>query len=78
MSQSSDLTYSDAFNRSSESNCPNAYCYAYDESSGTAIHTCATSNNADYTVTFCPSASQDTTNGAYVLGPIANGTSLTL
>ncbi|EPT04616.1 Osmotin thaumatin-like protein [Fomitopsis schrenkii] len=53
-------------------NCPNAYCYAYDESSGTAIHTCATSDNAEYTVTFCPSASQDTTNGAYVLGPVAN------
>ncbi|EGN91839.1 hypothetical protein SERLA73DRAFT_173302 [Serpula lacrymans var. lacrymans S7.3] len=35
-------------------NCPNSYCYAYDESSGTAIFTCDASLNADYTVTFCP------------------------
>ncbi|EGO03963.1 hypothetical protein SERLA73DRAFT_175668 [Serpula lacrymans var. lacrymans S7.3] len=35
-------------------NCPNSYCYAYDESSGTALWTCPASSNADYTVTFCP------------------------
>lgn len=35
-------------------NCPNSYVYAYDESSGTALWTCPSSSNADYTVTFCP------------------------
>ncbi|KAH9936903.1 thaumatin-like protein [Amylocystis lapponica] len=35
-------------------NCPDAYAYAYDEHSGTALWTCASSNAADYTVTFCP------------------------
>ncbi|KAH9947762.1 thaumatin-like protein [Amylocystis lapponica] len=35
-------------------NCPNSYAYAYDENSGTALWTCASSNAADYTVTFCP------------------------
>ncbi|KAJ7935886.1 thaumatin-like protein [Mycena leptocephala] len=35
-------------------NCPNAYAYAYDESSGTALWTCPTSKNAAYTITFCP------------------------
>ncbi|KAJ7846051.1 thaumatin-like protein [Mycena olivaceomarginata] len=35
-------------------NCPNAYAYAYDEPSGTALWTCATSKNAAYTITFCP------------------------
>ncbi|KAJ6449339.1 thaumatin-like protein [Mycena sanguinolenta] len=34
--------------------CPNAYAYAYDESSQSALWTCATSKHADYTVTFCP------------------------
>ncbi|KAI5116716.1 hypothetical protein M0805_000825 [Coniferiporia weirii] len=34
--------------------CPDAYAYAYDESSGTALWTCSASLNADYTVTFCP------------------------
>ncbi|KAJ3492257.1 hypothetical protein NLI96_g154 [Meripilus lineatus] len=37
-----------------KNNCPNSYAYAYDESSGTALWTCPTSSNADYTVTFCP------------------------
>ena len=37
-----------------KSNCPNSYAYAFDESSGTALWTCPTSLNADYTVTFCP------------------------
>ncbi|KAF8964742.1 thaumatin [Flammula alnicola] len=37
-----------------KSNCPNAYAYAFDESSGTALWTCNSSLNADYTVTFCP------------------------
>lgn len=35
-------------------NCPDAYAYAYDESSGTALWTCSTSLAADYTLTFCP------------------------
>ena len=37
-----------------ENNCPNAYAYAYDESSGTALWTCDSNLRADYTVTFCP------------------------
>jgi len=40
-----------------KSNCPNSYAYAYDESSGTALWTCASDLNADYTVTFCPPSS---------------------
>ncbi|KAJ7325936.1 thaumatin [Mycena albidolilacea] len=36
-------------------NCPNAYAFAYDEPSGTALWTCPTANNAAYTITFCPS-----------------------
>ncbi|KAI0749521.1 Osmotin thaumatin-like protein [Daedaleopsis nitida] len=34
--------------------CPNAYAYAFDESSGTALFTCDASKAADYTITFCP------------------------
>ncbi|KAI0942869.1 hypothetical protein AcV7_002164 [Taiwanofungus camphoratus] len=37
-----------------KNNCPNSYCYAYDESSGTALWTCDASLSADYTITFCP------------------------
>ncbi|KAI0268641.1 Osmotin thaumatin-like protein [Gloeopeniophorella convolvens] len=37
-----------------KSNCPNTYVYAYDESSGTALFTCPSSAQADYTITFCP------------------------
>jgi len=37
-----------------KSNCPNTYVYAYDESSGTALFSCASSNQADYAITFCP------------------------
>ncbi|THU84946.1 thaumatin-like protein [Dendrothele bispora CBS 962.96] len=37
-----------------KSGCPNSYVYAYDESSGTALWTCDSSLNADYTLTFCP------------------------
>lgn len=40
--------------RLTEGNCPNAYAYAYDESSGTALFTCGTSFASDYTLTFCP------------------------
>ncbi|KAF5385532.1 hypothetical protein D9757_006730 [Collybiopsis confluens] len=36
-----------------ESNCPDSYAYAFDESSGTALWTCS-NIAADYTVTFCP------------------------
>ncbi|KAI0072911.1 thaumatin-like protein [Panus rudis PR-1116 ss-1] len=35
--------------------CPNAYAYAFDESSNTALFTCDSNLNADYTLTFCPS-----------------------
>ncbi|KAJ7093874.1 thaumatin-like protein [Mycena belliarum] len=35
-------------------NCPRAYAYAYDESSGSALWTCPSSKQAGYTVTFCP------------------------
>ncbi|KAI0314492.1 thaumatin-like protein [Amylostereum chailletii] len=37
-----------------KSNCPNSYVYAFDEASGTALWTCDSSLNADYTITFCP------------------------
>ncbi|OJT05467.1 Pathogenesis-related protein 5 [Trametes pubescens] len=36
------------------SNCPNSYAYAFDESSGTALFTCDSALQADYTLTFCP------------------------
>ncbi|EKM57391.1 uncharacterized protein PHACADRAFT_255113 [Phanerochaete carnosa HHB-10118-sp] len=36
-------------------NCPDAYAYAFDESSGTALWMCDSGLNADYTLTFCPS-----------------------
>ena len=54
-----------------EGNCPNSYCYAYDESSGTALWTCASDLAADYTVTFCPDSSEDGPNGVAILGPPA-------
>ncbi|KAG9128406.1 hypothetical protein FRC07_013746 [Ceratobasidium sp. 392] len=34
--------------------CPKSYAYAFDEGSGTALWTCAGSNQADYILTFCP------------------------
>ncbi|KAB5587815.1 putative effector protein [Ceratobasidium theobromae] len=34
--------------------CSRSYVYAYDESSKTALWTCAASKQADYTLTFCP------------------------
>ncbi|KAF8202615.1 thaumatin-like protein [Mycena galopus ATCC 62051] len=37
-----------------KNNCPNAYAFAYDEPSGTALWTCPTNKNAAYTITFCP------------------------
>jgi len=37
-----------------KSNCPDSYAYAFDESSGTALWTCASTLAADYTITFCP------------------------
>ncbi|CAE6411161.1 unnamed protein product [Rhizoctonia solani] len=46
----SGIQYYDYF----KSRRPNSYVYAYDESSGTALWTCATSKKADYTLTFCP------------------------
>lgn len=41
-------------NTQTESNCPNSYAYAFDESSGTALWNCDSSLQADYTLTFCP------------------------
>ncbi|THH30492.1 hypothetical protein EUX98_g3709 [Antrodiella citrinella] len=37
-----------------KSNCPDAYAYAYDESSESALGICDASLEADYTITFCP------------------------
>ncbi|KAF7342100.1 hypothetical protein MVEN_01797300 [Mycena venus] len=37
-----------------KNNCPDAYAFAYDEPSGTALWTCSTRLNAAYTITFCP------------------------
>ncbi|KAG8854679.1 hypothetical protein FRB96_007364 [Tulasnella sp. 330] len=37
-----------------KNNCPNSYVYAYDESSGTALWTCPSAAEPNYTVTFCP------------------------
>ncbi|KAI0761381.1 thaumatin family-domain-containing protein [Trametes elegans] len=45
-------------------NCPNAYAYAYDESSNTALWTCDSGLNADYTLTFCPSGTSNASSAA--------------
>ncbi|GAA6030922.1 hypothetical protein JCM8097_008937 [Rhodosporidiobolus ruineniae] len=37
-----------------KSHCSDAYAYAYDESSQSALWTCDHSLGADYTITFCP------------------------
>jgi hypothetical protein len=37
-----------------EGMCPNAYAYAYDESSNTALWTCDSGLAADFALTFCP------------------------
>ncbi|KAK7045048.1 thaumatin [Favolaschia claudopus] len=37
-----------------KNNCPDAYAFAYDEPSGTALWTCPKSANAAWTITFCP------------------------
>ncbi|OBZ76845.1 Pathogenesis-related protein 5 [Grifola frondosa] len=42
-------------------NCPDAYAYAFDESSGTALWTCDSGLNADYTLTFCPPSNGSST-----------------
>lgn len=47
---SSNVAYYDFF----KGNCPNAWAYAFDEQSGTALKTCSGANQADYTLTFCP------------------------
>ncbi|EKM54454.1 uncharacterized protein PHACADRAFT_97058, partial [Phanerochaete carnosa HHB-10118-sp] len=39
-------------------NCPDAYVFPYDESSGTAVWVCTPSIAANYQVAFCPSADQ--------------------
>ncbi|KAI8996655.1 thaumatin family-domain-containing protein [Trametes punicea] len=53
-------------------NCPNSYAYAFDESSGTALWTCDSGLNADYTLTFCPSISSANAQSA---SPAASGAS---
>lgn len=35
-----------------EGNCPNAYAYAYDDA--TALFSCDSALQTDYTITFCP------------------------
>ncbi|KAJ7210070.1 thaumatin [Mycena pura] len=44
-----------------KTNCPNSFAYAFDESSGTAIHQCPKSvsfeTDVEYLVTFCPDVS---------------------
>ncbi|KAH9953751.1 thaumatin-like protein [Russula dissimulans] len=37
-----------------KNNCPDAYAYAFDESSGTALWTCSSALKTDYRLTFCP------------------------
>ncbi|KAI9634241.1 thaumatin family-domain-containing protein [Dioszegia hungarica] len=37
--------------------CPNAYAYAYDEKSGSALFTCPSSSSSDYEIVFCPGGS---------------------
>jgi hypothetical protein len=37
-----------------ESSCTDAYAYAYDESSKTALWTCDANLHTDYTVTYVP------------------------
>lgn len=54
-------------------NCPNAYAYAYDESSGTALFTCDASLDADYTLEFCPSANASTSTAASGSTPATSG-----
>nr|VWP00737.1 CAG pathogenicity island protein 23 (Protein PicB) [Ganoderma boninense] len=61
-------------------NCPDAYAYAYDESSGTALLVCDAGIGADYTLTFCPpsGASSNAASGsaaANSAATIATGTS---
>ncbi|ORY88332.1 thaumatin, partial [Leucosporidium creatinivorum] len=46
---SSGVEYYSVFNKA----CPDAYAYAYDESSGSALWTCPSSKQASYTLTFC-------------------------
>ncbi|KAI0752501.1 thaumatin family-domain-containing protein [Daedaleopsis nitida] len=55
-------------------NCPNAYAYAFDEASGSALFTCDSGANADYTLTFCPPAT--TSNAASASAP-ENGSAIT-
>lgn len=43
-----------------KSNCPDAYAYAYDESSGSALWTCPKAKKANYTLTFCAYAPKHT------------------
>ncbi|TFK74776.1 thaumatin-like protein [Pluteus cervinus] len=48
--QPSGVAYYDYF----KGHCPNAYAYAFDEGSGTALWNCPSGNRAHYTLTFCP------------------------
>ncbi|KAI4524243.1 Osmotin, thaumatin-like protein [Schizophyllum commune Loenen D] len=62
---SSGVAYYDYF----KGNCPDSYAYAYDESSGTALFTCDSSLNADYTLVFCPSGSNSSSSSAASSSP---------
>lgn len=42
-----------ALHLDSKKACPDAYAYAYDESSKSALWTCEAKKKADYTITFC-------------------------
>ncbi|EGO01159.1 hypothetical protein SERLA73DRAFT_72127 [Serpula lacrymans var. lacrymans S7.3] len=39
-----------------KNNCPNSYCYPFDESSNTAVWACSGTLNPTYTITFCPAS----------------------
>ncbi|PIL28932.1 hypothetical protein GSI_08979 [Ganoderma sinense ZZ0214-1] len=56
-------------------NCPDAYAYAYDESSGTALLICNAGIGADYTLTFCP-PSGTSSNAASGSAAVGSGTTI--
>ncbi|KIM82874.1 hypothetical protein PILCRDRAFT_820174 [Piloderma croceum F 1598] len=58
-----------------KNNCPNSYVYAFDESSGTALWTCDSGLNADYTLTFCPSNSTTAATTEMSSAPAATSSS---
>jgi hypothetical protein len=57
-----------------EGMCPNAYAYAYDESSNTALWTCDSGLAADFALTFCPPyvpSKRDFNSSDLNIGPLA-------